>query len=194
MQLAVSDVKKIKFWIKAFIPRTVYTNTGANCTESIKSGNYMGKTYVTHPIWDVGYLTDQRSFSTNYHAPARRTISGTYHYYPNEKFESFDSTSDPTIAIDKSTGKTDCNEVAESTRHDIQEIRSKRTNEVSVLKLYGESGNSCDFFAKHLGKIDLNGRIVILKKKGLIGFSGMIDQMPAFEMYVQVNGNKNLQK
>ena len=204
----------LRFWINAFIPKTV-----EGYTRVVPTGPHVGKTAIPLPAladlnpvnlwkdlwnwWDTGYLTDQRTFDTAPTASVRMrswveidpsTLTATSHGHE----------SSGTTEVDLKTGVQLGFKVANMSKCSwtlpvIQPLSVSPSfpapvfpgppSGVSALTLNREAAAS-DPLVSAAADIDYEGMVVVSPViTGLsVTFGGKIDTFPAFEAYASLNG------
>lgn len=170
---------KIQFWIKAFIPREF-----ENLMFTVSRGPHAGETAINGPIPGVSdcYLTDNREFTSVINASCRMHseieidveslgFSGERHYC------------DPTIEIDCEDGTVECTKSADSGR--MHFLRAVKSGSVLTLDLEAAANNGCFTGSPD---IDYEGTLKLDKAKRILEFTGKVDDFPAFEAYVAIDG------
>lgn len=172
-----STIRTVKVWLNAFIPQTVPG-------KSIPApGPHAGKTMLNGPIFSECYLTDNRSFDSNIHAPSRMhseieiDVAG-----PTEVFQWHNC--DETHEIDCKTGAAACTRKGRTSDMSFSHLRGSSGSLIQV-DLKGASNNPCYSGSPD---IDYEGTVTINVGARTVELDGKIDQFPAFEMYGTANG------
>jgi hypothetical protein len=176
-----TNIKKVKIWINAFIPRDVPGVTEA------APGIHAGKTMLQGPVAGVSdcFLTDNRSFDSNPSASSRMhseieiDVSASV---PREISQLHRCSE--THEIDCEDGDSECTGRADSSRMKFFNLRGTRATEIQV-NLEGAANNPCFTGSPD---IDYEGIISIDIGSRQAKFDGTIDGFPAFEMYISVDG------
>jgi hypothetical protein len=172
-----SAIRTVKVWLNAFIPDTVPGKTIP------APGPHAGKTMLNGPIFSECYLTDNRSFDSNVHAPSRMhseieiDVAG-----PTEVFQWHNC--DETHEINCKTGAAVCTSKGRTSDMLFSKLRGSSGSLIQV-DLKGASNNPCYSGSPD---IDYEGRVTINVGARTVEFDGKIDQFPAFEMYGTANG------
>ncbi len=166
------------------------------------------------PVRTAGYLTDQRSFSPNpkassrMHSLATILLNGIYPQLTQKHW------SDTTVEVNVDTGRQTCRTTAKEwtdgtcdswyefactdafagtipgfVKIKKKDIYRNLNVEENLLKLFIETtaGDPCTVLGQLIGKIDYSGEILIDLDKMRIRFNGTIGDVPAYEMYAQVD-------
>ncbi len=185
-------INKLVFWINAFIPGEM-----PGATHQLKEGPHAGKTMIFHPVLGdrFGYLTDQRDFSEEITARSRLHSRGTV--LLNGIFPKLEQThkSDMTVELKPKTGALTCTKTAtEWTRgKDVLGLTVPWMQIVSwdgavlQIEVAAEAGDPCTPEADIIAKVDYHGTIFVDFNDLTIQFVGKVDEIPAFEMYAQVD-------
>jgi hypothetical protein len=181
-------IRKIKLWIKVFIP-----NTGAEVTVVAGSGAHAGKTAVSIAWFGSRcFLTDQRGFSSDIHAEARMHSEIEIDLAKGKETYQFHHCYD-TIEVACKTGEERCRGQGDTSQmqfHDI-EIAPDRTR--ARLKIKAGSKNPCVRIGvlKVAPNVDYTGAISIEisddQRSAIVTFQGKVERYPAFEMYASAN-------
>jgi hypothetical protein len=203
----------LRFWINAFIPKTV-----AGYTRVIPAGKHKGKTAIPLPVladfnplnlwkdfsnwFDTGYLTDQRSFDAAPDASVRMRswveIDSSTLAVINKGHESSGTTE-----VDLKTGAELGFKVADMSRciWTTPRIRPVSTSQsfpgpvfpgspfgstALMLELVAQAG---DPLVSAAADIDYEGLLVVARASGVLNlsFDGKIDSFPAFESYASLD-------
>lgn len=172
-------MSEIKFWIKAFIPSQF-----ENLMITLSEGPHKGKTAIKGPIPGVSdcFLTDNRSFSSDPSASCR--MHSELVLDPDSLDHSAERHHcDPTIEVDCENGNIECEKSADSGR--MKFLRPAISDSVLTLDLEAASNNGCFSGSPD---IDYEGTLTLNKVTRILEFVGKVDDFPAFESYVLVNG------
>jgi hypothetical protein len=204
----------LRFWINAFIPKLV-----AGYTRVIPTGTYVGKTAIPLPLladlnpvnlwkdlsdwFDVGYLTDQRSFDA---APDASVRMRSWVEIDPSALAVIDKghESSGTTEVDLKTGTRLGFKVADMSRctWTIPSIQTAQTSPVfptpvfpgsplapAGLKLQLQAAAG-DPLVSGAADIDYEGQLLVAPVIGgvSVSFDGKIDSFPAFEAYASLDG------
>lgn len=195
--------KRVKFWLKAFIPRE-YDN---KFTVIGGAGTHSRKTGIDAPDGDfigLGYgcfLTDQRSFSPWFSASARLTSFIELDLISGRMLDS-GHYSDPTIRADCENGKEISRSTGNQSRNSFSPLETKRefgkdgTTTTYKTSLTGSVGDP-ETPAVGTPRVDHVGNFNVLHLAGhnsgdsaemlLVTYDGKVDDFPYFEAYCQVD-------
>lgn len=173
-----SVIRTVKVWLNAFIPQNV-----DSITEPAPSP-HTGKTMLRGPVLGISdcYLTDNRGFDLNVNAVSRMhseieiDVTG-----PTILFQKH--TCDPTHEIDCEDGAAECTKSGDTSRMSFSNLRS--SSGLVKVDLKAAADNPCQSGSPD---IDYEGTITINVGTRTVEFDGKIDEFPAFEMYVSING------
>lgn len=200
-------VNRVQFWINIFIPKDV-----PGLTKTVKTGPHAGKTYIPHPVIPaLGYLTDQRDFSSWQGASSRLQsvttilLNGIYPQVSSihKSDPTHEITVDPTgLLPDGVTGIGTCTTQATDWTYGrtvgIGGPQAMRLPWVLVeawdpstglltLSVAASGGNPCAPTTKLGGEVDYDGTVFLNLKDMTVRFSGKTDPLPSYEMYAQVD-------
>jgi len=183
-------IHTFKLWINAFIPSTY---VGA---EIVKEGEHAGKTMLT-TLWVVNrcFLTDDRTFSPELHAPGRMHSEVEIDVVKKKMVYEFHHCYE-TIEIECATGAEKCRAHADTDNMRFENFVAADGGQMFTIDLKASSKNPCLKVAnvKLSPNVDLYGTIKVAfnwdASSATIGFDGMVETYPAFEMYVAFNGSE----
>ncbi len=177
-------IQNIQIWFKIFIPKNI-----PGITRQVKNGINQGKTYVPHPVplSGLGYLTDQRGFSSDKAASARATIPVNINLGGLVPLATGISFSDETFEIEVGREVVSCSRLATRWVKPTVVGTAVRTGEVITVPIEAEPANPCSPVSEVIGKVDVRGVIKIDLYRMSIEFDGMIAPVPAYEMYAQAD-------
>lgn len=174
-----SPIRTVKVWLNAFIPQTVPGKTEP------APAPHTGLTMLRGPVPGVSdcYLTDNRMFDANVHAPSRMhseveiNVAG-----PTEVFQWHNC--DETHEIDCEDGGAECTRKGDTSGMSFLNLRGSAASLIQV-DLNAASSNPCQSGSPD---IDYVGTFTINVGTRTVEFSGKIDEFPAFEGYATTNG------
>lgn len=174
---AESDDVVIDFWIKAFIPLNVDGVTIAYPQDSSKS------MIAGIPIIGDCFFTDQRDFSSGRGASARMTSEAWVWIKPDSYVWSQEHHCDESTEVDCEDG-------------DVEETKTQNNDNMAFEELSGDSNAVVLNFKAARNNplvtfspdIDLVGTLTVDRVNKFVEFVGMVDEFPAFEAYVSING------
>jgi peptidoglycan hydrolase-like protein with peptidoglycan-binding domain len=180
---AAAPIKKVSYWLNAFIPRDV-----PGVTETVPKGSHAGQTMLPGPFPGISdcFLTDQRSFDKSQGASVRmQSLVDIDVQTPpfRKKFEVHRSSQ--TTEVDCEDGDEECTKFADNSRMqwgDTQ-IRSGRLS--VAINLNAGASDPCFFGAPD---ITYKGTVLFDIATRTVTFDIFIDQFPAFEMYAAADG------
>jgi len=168
----------VDFWVKAFIPLHVDSVTKVYPKDKSKS--------MIHGIPIIGdcFLTDQRSFSSANGASARMHSETWIWIKPNGYTWSQDHHCGETVEVDCEDGDVEGRKTqnANGMKFTQKEGSSNRV----VLAYKASASNPLVSLAPD---VDVEGTLTLDKVNGYIEFVGRVDDSPAFEAYVTINGS-----
>ncbi len=201
---------QIRFWLNAFIPETV-----SGYTERLTTGPHEGKTAIPlptvalvttniHKPKGTGYLSDQRSFSSDPAASVRmQSIASVVLRNGNAALLSGNHTSSGTTEVNIGTGAEQGYAVADMSRCRFSRLE-RRNDALSpnypgpgdpsgpgwYMTVRGQAGDPLVVMA---ADIDYSGNFRIDLDRAnpgqlTVSFNGFIDSFPAFEAYAEVGG------
>jgi len=183
----LSEKVEIIFWINAFIPlnaagvtRSWAKNPGKTVVEVPYVPNWV-------PIFGSCYATDQRGFdstrtaSARMHSQAEITMDPSMPAYASFGF-SQESYCGQSTAVDCDDGKVKATKTAEI--EGVFVVRSGSADNAVI----GYKFRAADPLVPGAPKIDLEGVLSIDRPGKSIQLTGKVDDFPAFEAYVIVNG------
>jgi hypothetical protein len=198
----------LKIWLNAFIPYHV-----EGYTRKITKGETTGKSAVPLPgiarlnfmnwnhDWDSGFLTDQRSFSSDETASVRMQSAVTVEVSPTGMKPNFhpmrtSGTTGVKLNTGKIVGQSNANmknclfkEEEKDFKASFGRTLPPGTHRVLVLKVKGAAS---DPLVSASADIDYKGHFKIVQsdRDGMlyVEFQGKIDAFPAFECYASFNG------
>lgn len=188
-----SGPRTLTFWLNAFIPETI-----SSLTRTVPgSGPHAGKTMIPGPIPGVSdcFLTDQRSFSNRRRASSRMHSEITVNLNSATVIDQIHRC-DPTIEVDCEDGDEECRETASTSRmsfRDFQVVASDASSTEMQVRLAAAANNGCFTGSPDIdyqGTLTLNvasnqGQLLGVE----VGFDGLIEPFPAFELYVAVDND-----
>lgn len=187
-QPAGQAIRKIKLWIKVFIP-----NTGAAVSVVPGSGAHAGKT-MTSSAWFGSrcFLTDQRGFSSDVHAEARMHSEIEIDLARGKDTYQFHHCYD-TIEIACKTGEERCRGQGSTEHMHFHDVEIARDERRATAKIKAGSKNPCIRIGtlKVAPNVDYVGAISIEvsddQRSAIVTFQGKVERYPAFEMYASAN-------
>jgi hypothetical protein len=209
----------LKVWINAFIPFEV-----SGYTRMLDHGRHAGRTAVPLPgpariiplnwkDWDAGYLTDQRSFSSEISASCRMQSAVEFTLEPTLTVAAKMHRSSGTTEVDMETGEQLGHAVADMSgcafgplQHGVtqgdRQYRVPLGSDFTVdyppaappvhpqyrIDVIGQAG---DPLVTAAADIDYRGTFAIVvdpedARRGIVTFEGRIDLFPAFECYARL--------
>jgi hypothetical protein len=179
-------INSVKFWINAFIPRTI-----ANYTKDVP--NHSPLTMIPgpgiNPLSDC-YYTDQRGFSNDIHAGSRTHSEVTVNFGAGGTSITTWHNCDETVECDCEDGDEECREKGSASRMRITLVSS--TADIAVLSMKCAANNPCADSSALGGDIDYEGTIVINRATRKIECNLKIDAFPAFEAYATINNGSGV--
>lgn len=172
------QIKTVKVWINAFIPRDLPDLTFP------APGASAGKTMVKGPLGTC-FLGDQRTYDDYIHASSRLHSELSVDVATVKPLLEWHNC-DPTHQIDATTGV-------------VKAKAQASTKNMRFLRLRGSSSRF-EFDVEAAARnpllpspdVDFTGTITVDVAARTIRFNGKVDQCPAFEMYASVNNTKAL--
>jgi hypothetical protein len=175
--------------MKAFIPANIEPSAIVP-----GYGEHAGKVMLPSPgPINRCFLTDQRDFSDSIDAHARMhseiefdMLQGSIIHQYHQCFE--------TIEVDCDTGDEKCRQSADTKDMRFHSLQISDGGNHLTIALEGSTRNPCMQIAsmKVSPNLDYSGTVTIEmdaeRRSATVGFEGMIEIYPAFEMYVSVNG------
>jgi hypothetical protein len=198
---------KLKFWLKAFIPETLYTSTGKELTfrakvlelSPDKSDTSLLPLLTLLPYLFASYATDQRSFSADVAASARITTVIDIPDHPKEDVH-IQRYSDPTHQVRGCLMNLICEEEdGNALESKTSQPKGKQAIERTDTSLHiAFSSSGCNPFFQSCGltyapsiamefDLDLNFRD---RAQVAVSLKGRVSQFPAFEAYLQMDEDK----
>jgi hypothetical protein len=189
-----------RFWINAFIPKTV-----SGYTIAITTGANKGKTAIPLPgsarlnpgnlikNLNAGYLTDQRSFDDSLMASHRmRSLVAIDCTGPS--VVSTLHTSSGTTEVDTKSGDTLDFAVADMSRCSFSEIRARTAAGGGFSFSITYKGAAGDPLVYTAADIDYEGTIICtgntVGKTLNVEWTGLLDEFPAYDVYCSLDGAK----
>ena len=186
-ELAMPEqIRSVKFWINAFIPRDI-----PGYTRAVPAGPHRGKTMIPgpNPAADC-YLTDQRDFSSSLPAKSRMHSLFTLHLtgWPPRFTESHGC--DPTTELDCEDGDVECTDTGSNARMRFSLLPGRVTSPSGPfqIEMNCAGNNPCSPSSRLGGDVDYHGRITVAPAASRIDFDLTVDAFPAFEAYASING------
>lgn len=169
----------VDFWVKAFIPLHVEGVTQAYPKDSSMS------MLPGIPIIGDCFLTDHRSFDSASGASARMH-SETWIWIKPDGTYSWNQAHHcgETVEVDCEDGDEEGKETAGT--EDMSFTEKEGSSSRVVLDFKAAGANPLVFAAPN---IDLEGTLTLDRVAGFVEFFGKVDQFPAFEAYVSINGS-----
>jgi hypothetical protein len=181
-------IRTIKIWMKAFVPGEYEQAAFVPGT-----GEHAGKTMLM--LLKRAFLTDQRDFSDDIHAPARMhsemevdLVRGKQVYEFHHCYE--------TIEVDPNSGKEKCRKSGGTENMRFKDVEFWENGLGFSVALKASSKNPCISVAtvKIMPNLDYEGTIRVAltedRKSAAVSFDGLVETYPAFEMYAAVNGGQ----
>lgn len=181
------QIKCIKIWINAFIPRVV-----TNYTKNVPAGIHKGKTMIPGPVLGISdcYLTDQRSFSNLPTAKSRMHSAVDVHFTQNKITLTQTHRCDRTTELDCEDGDVECSEIGSTTR--MKFTLKSSTSTTATISFRCAANNPCSPSSRLFGDIDFHGTLNIDINKRQVVLDGMFDSFPAFESYISINNGNGI--
>jgi hypothetical protein len=184
-------IHTVKLWIKAFIP-----NDYERATQVPGTGAHAGKTMITD-LWLLNrcFLTDQRGFSSDIHAEARMHSEIEIDLAKFKETYQFHHCYD-TIEVDCKGGHEKCR--AQGSTKDMQftDFEASPDHQRFTFKVKAGSKNPCVKIGPVAvsPNLDFVGTITLTllpdHTRGVVNFTGKVEQYPAFEMYAAANNGE----
>lgn len=212
-----SFIQSVTFWMNAFIPRdisgyTISVPKGEHAGKTMIPGPHSlaslkeAQLNVPKSMLAVGlsdcFLTDQRTFSNERNAKSRMHSEFTIHFgvYPPRMTQHHNC--DWTTELDCEDGSQDCHKKGKtddmkfslikndplSTNQRIGARGAKPQIGLVKVRMKCAASNPCAPESKFFGDIDYEGMIMLDLANRLLRFDGKVDEFPAFEAYVAING------
>ena len=185
-----ASIHTIKIWFKAFIP-----NTYAEVDHVPGNGEHAGKTMLsTLGMVNRCFLTDQRAFSPDVHAEARMHSELEIDVAKRKSVYEFHHCYE-TIEVDCRTGEEKCRKRGDTTNMKFENFTASEDGLTYTVDLTCSSKNPCVTVAtvQVSPNVDYYGSIRVTlaedRCSATVGFEGMVEAYPAFEMYVGLNGS-----
>ena len=179
--MPAEPIRNVKVWINAFIPRNVPGVTVA------APGASAGSTMVRGPL-NTCFLTDNRDFDTNIHAPSRMHSELTVEIAGPRKGLEWHNC-DETKRIHPTTGRVIARRQAASSRMRFSNLRGSASDPGGIkVDVKGAAVNP--LMPSPVHDVDFVGLITINPLARTIRFDGKVDEFPAFEMYASVNNTR----
>jgi hypothetical protein len=166
----------VSFWIKSFIPLNFEDVTHP-------WPNHSGKTIINGLPLGGCFVTDQRSFSNSRSASARMHSEAYVKINAIAWDWSQSNRCGQTDKVDCDSGKDEGQKTAGT--DDMKFSLVSGSISKVVLEYKGSAGNPLVFAAP---KIDMEGTLTVDRVGKYVEFVGKVDDFPAFEAYVSVNG------
>lgn len=174
---AVVDDVFVDFYIKAFIPLNV-----DGVTEAYPKDR--SKTMIRGiPVIGDCFLTDQRSFSPDRGASARMFSQALVHVSPAGSSWSEQHHCGETVEVDCEDGNVEGKQTQNNENMDFEE--RERSSSRVVLGFKAAQNNPLVTLSPD---IDLEGTLTVDRVNKFVEFVGKVDDFPAFEAYVKING------
>ncbi|WP_159599267.1 DUF3238 domain-containing protein [Agromyces humi] len=181
-------IRKVLFWVNAFIPRDV-----PGVTKTIPgSGEHAGKTMIPSTVWGDCFRTDQRTFDSDRNASTRLhseaeidvvTQALTQKHWCNE-----------TIEIDCEDGTEEARAKGRTDRMKFEDPKISSDARTFNIAASAASSNPLVRASRAVGDIDWSGDVRLAMSADGRGaeftFTGKVDEFPAYEMYVQADDQK----
>lgn len=173
----VVDDVTVDFYIKAFIPLNVDGVTKAYPKD--RSKTMIGGV----PVIGDCFLTDQRSFSPDSGASARMFSQALVHVSPAGSSWSEQHHCGETVEVDCEDGDVEGRKTQNNDDMDFEE--RERSASRLVLGFKAARNNPLVTLSPD---IDLEGTLTVDRVNKFVEFVGKVDDFPAFEAYVKING------
>jgi hypothetical protein len=184
-------IKTIRLWINAFIPREI-----PDTTRILDHGEHAGKTILPVPMPTIlGYLTDQRDFSTDPMASSRMHSELAIDVATGRILQEVHRC-DPTTEIGNKDGIVSCEECADTSDMKFSLLNVNNDSRTLTVNINASARNACLKLANRAvsPRLDISGTISIrlseMYDTALVWFNGLIEPYPAFEMYACANGKQ----
>ena len=174
---APSDVLNVEFYIKAFIPLNVDDVTIPWPLDNSKS------MIEGIPVIGDCFLTDQRDFSSDKFATARMTSKAVITIKPDSYDWSEEHFCGESTEVDCEDGEVE--ETDTQNNENMSFTESSGSSNSVVLDFKAARNNPLVTFSPD---IDLVGTLTVDRVNKFVEFVGKVDQFPAFEAYVWING------
>jgi hypothetical protein len=177
------DIRSIKFWMNAFIPRDVPKY-------SKPVPGHPGLTMIPGPMpWSDCFHTDQRGFSSNIHAKSRMHAEFRLEFGRLPPTLTQWHNCDYTTECDCDDGDVECHEKGTISRMSFSLLPSRVCSPTGPFEVWMQccANNPCSPSSRAFGDIDFEGRITVNLFRRSIEIDGVIDQFPAFEAYATIN-------
>lgn len=173
---------KLHLWCNVFIPGEI-----PGLTEVVSRGTYAGQTYLPSPLpLQGGFLTDNRSFSKQTHAPSRlhaRMVVDLEKGRVRDWYQCGE-----TIGIHRETGEELCRGRESVDRVRVENMHLDEEAPELTFTVTGACANPCIALAPSVDFI-LEVRINAREGHWLglleVSVDGRVEPFPAFEMYVR---------
>jgi len=175
-------IESMKFWMNAFIPRTVL-----GYTREVPKGPDKGKTMIPGPLPTSDcFLSDQRAFDNYIHASSRMHAECKVDFTTAMPRMITYFNCDETKELDCVEGNTECECKGKTNRMSFVMRRPVSSRRV-VLEMKCAANNPCSPSSRLFGDIDFRGVITLDRSARTVEFVGLVDQFPAFEAYATIN-------
>ncbi|KAF1998686.1 hypothetical protein P154DRAFT_602868 [Amniculicola lignicola CBS 123094] len=176
---AAPDDVVISFWIKSFIPLSV-----AGVTKPYPK--YKSLSMLPGiPIFGDCFLTDQRGFSSATGASSRMHSQAWVWVRSNGYDWSDEHHCGETTEVDCEDGDV---EGKETQNNDNMKFKEKSGNSSKVVLELKAAANNPRVTGSP--NIDIVGTLTLDRLNRFVEFNGKVDEFPAFEAYVSINGGK----
>jgi hypothetical protein len=180
LQIKIAPVH-LTMWVQAFIPRDLPT-----VSVSLAAGSHAGETAVQLPTTDRCFLTDQRSFSSDFNE-SRYRIRAQVDIDLTLSLFSFKALTEPTVEVDCATGSTTCTKQANNDGI----LASAITTEIPAnpgrrysFTLTGGASNPCVGIAPRIEwKLPFVVLFTAADRMTRVALDGFVQAFPAFEAY-----------
>src|SRR5690606_887846 len=178
----------MKLWMKAFIP-----GQHEQALPVPGDGEHSGKTMIM--LLKRAFLTDQRDFSDDIHAPAQMHSEMEVDLVREKQVYEFHHCYE-TIEVDPKTGREKCRKTGSTENMHFSEVEFWENGLGFSAALKASSKNPCLAVAtvKIMPNLDYEGTIRVAltedRKSAAVSFDGLVESYPAFEMYASVNGGE----
>lgn len=184
--ITASSIKTVKLWLKAFVPASHEQSSPVPGT-----GEHAGK--PMQMMLNRAFLTDGRDFSSDIHASARMHSEIEIDMVRTKQVYEFHHCYE-TVEVDVKTGEEKCRKLGGTENMHYSDVEFFEEGVGCSVALKASSKNPCISIAtvKITPNLDYEGTIRITlaedRKSAEIGFEGLVESYPAFEMYASVNG------
>lgn len=179
-------IRKVTFWINAFIPRDV-----PGVTKDVPgTGVHSGKTMVAALVHQDCFLTDQRSFDSSPSAKSRMHQEVEIDLVERKMIES-PPVCHPTVEVDCEDGEEEGTSSGSTEDMKFSDFAATDGGRSFKFKVTGAGANPQVLLSAVAHEIDYEGEVQITLsddgRQATVEFTGKIDDFPAYEAYASAD-------